>query len=726
MKRILLFVHYNKSETLDDRVIYTLKEIRDLFDTIVVISNSKLSSEDRQTLGNLANVFMQRKNVGYDFSAWKAGLDKIGWDKLNSYDSLTLMNDTCHFPVLPISPYFKKFDKLRSIDFWGASVHKASKSGMPGTDGPIPEHIQSYFITFKKRVFVSKVFRDFWINLKDRNDLQHVIRDYETKLTGILSSAGFKYDAIINTKGSVFKDRAIINPLYQIPEGLLDQNFPFIKLKAVSKYNFINIRSWVKNNSEYPSSSINPYGTSKFLQIIILGIDSMLKKAHLTFLAISVPTIIAFALITPMGFGGDEAAHVYKSYSISQGHLFSVESNVPKNLSESVEYGWKVAGEAPWGSQIYGRHDIGDDAAKQLEMLGDRKLQSYENQEVTYYGAATYPATVYAGAVLGIWIGDTLDLSVQTTLLLARLLNAIPFLLFGASALYILRASMAKWLVFMVLLVPTVLSYAATVNGDPYNIAVVMLFFALFLQCIKDRHKITKKYQWFLATASVLLALAKVPSVLLVGLLLFIPSNRFGSSKEKWIKIGAMVTTALLLTITITYIGYEHLPYRANSSEKISWILSNPIDAMNLFFRTIFMDLPDYINRSVGVIGRNGVFIHQTIILTLFVWLTVLALSVEETVKKKGMLLLGYASLLCLIVIGLLFTGDPGNKIGQITIWGVHGKYFTPFIPIIFYGLGAMAPFKIVQNKNYVGLITIILMVFVTITSVLTYTTALY
>jgi uncharacterized membrane protein len=726
VKRILLFVHFNKSNGLEDRVVFTLKSVRDLFDTVVVMSNSPLSNQDRQTLEGVSDKVIERENIGYDFSAWKEGLDTIGWGALKKYDSLTLMNDTCHFPILPIGPYYKKFERNPRIDFWGASIHKATEDGMPGTDEPVPEHIQSYFMSFKKKVFVSSVFKRFWDDLKAHKDVHRVIQDYETCLTNTLSSVGFKYDAIINTKNSVFAEESVVNPLYQLPERLLEQRFPFIKLKAVSKFNFINLREWAEQNSTYPSGEINPYRTSHFMKTVMLALNFMLKKAHITFLAISIPAIIAFAFLIPLGFGGDEAAHVYKTYSISQGHLFSVAGNVPKNLSDSVGYGWDVASEAPWGAQLYRRHDVSDAAAKQIKQLGDKKFESTAVKQVTYYNGASYPATVYSGAVLGFWVGNALDLSVRSTLILSRLLNAIPFLVFGALALYILRRSMAKWIVFTVLLVPTVISYAATINGDPYNIAVVALFFAVFLQCINNRHKITKKYLWLLTIISILLALAKLPSVLLVGLLFFIPKNRFHNSKDKWLKVGIMAALAILLTVLVTHIGYDKLPYRANSSAKISWVTSNPIDTIALLGRSIFIDSSDYLNRAVGVIGRDGVFVHPIIILMLFIWFSVLALSLEEMGIKKGLLLVFYATLLCATVIGLLFTGDPGNTINVITVWGVHGKYFTPFFPMIIYGLGLLAPFRITSNKNWVGLLTIALMVFVTITSILTYRSALY
>ena len=87
---------------------------------------------------------------------------KYGFDKLSSYDTVTIMNDTCYFPIFDFKNHFINMENNRNLDFWGASIHKATNIGMPGTNGPVPEHIQSYFICFRKKLVNSDVFIKFW------------------------------------------------------------------------------------------------------------------------------------------------------------------------------------------------------------------------------------------------------------------------------------------------------------------------------------------------------------------------------------------------------------------------------------------------------------------------------------------------------------------------------------------------------------------------------------
>ena len=76
MKRLLLYVHYNKFNELSPHVLYQLEQLRPLFSSIYFISNSKLSNKAVQKLqdAKLIDDLLERQNEGYDFAAWKDGI----------------------------------------------------------------------------------------------------------------------------------------------------------------------------------------------------------------------------------------------------------------------------------------------------------------------------------------------------------------------------------------------------------------------------------------------------------------------------------------------------------------------------------------------------------------------------------------------------------------------------------------------------------------------------
>ncbi|HFD8166549.1 TPA: rhamnan synthesis F family protein, partial [Streptococcus pyogenes] len=153
MNRILLYVHFNKYNKISAHVYYQLEQMRSLFSKIVFISNSKVSHEDLKRLKNhcLVDEFLQRKNKGFDFSAWHDGLITMGFDKLEEFDSLTIMNDTCFGPIWEMGPYFENFEEKEAVDFWGITNNRGTKA--------FKEHVQSYFMTFKNQVIQNKVFQ---------------------------------------------------------------------------------------------------------------------------------------------------------------------------------------------------------------------------------------------------------------------------------------------------------------------------------------------------------------------------------------------------------------------------------------------------------------------------------------------------------------------------------------------------------------------------------------
>ena len=256
MNRILYFVHYNKYNSLSDHVIYLLENIRTLYTRIVVISNSPLSETQRNKLSLFCDEIRLRENKGFDFGAWKDALLADGWEKLSQYDNITLMNDTCFGPLFDLESIYFNMEQ-KNIDFWGLTNYKNDKFGMPGTNGPVPEHIQSYFICFKENVVASNSFKIFWHSIKYENDIIKIIQKYEIRLTQILIKDGFKYSVFLD---AISLSNARFDLTFVRPDLCLNFKIPFIKIKSFTffphpKY----IITFIKEKANYPVSLIFDY-----------------------------------------------------------------------------------------------------------------------------------------------------------------------------------------------------------------------------------------------------------------------------------------------------------------------------------------------------------------------------------------------------------------------------------------------------------------------------------
>lgn len=254
MKRLLLYVHFNKYNRVSSHVYYQLSQMRPLFSKVVFISNSQVSDADFQKLASqkLMDAFIQRENTGFDFAAWRDGMTHIGFEELKTYDVITTMNDTCFGPLWDIKDYFLSYEQDDQVDFWGLTNNRKTPKSRH-TQG-FREHIQSYFITFKKSVIQSQEFTDFWSSVENLTDIQEVIDKYETRVTTVFLDAGFNYKVVFDTTQEDISYMLHPDFSYYNPTAILNHKVPFIKVKAIGNNQHITpyLLDDIEQKSDYP------------------------------------------------------------------------------------------------------------------------------------------------------------------------------------------------------------------------------------------------------------------------------------------------------------------------------------------------------------------------------------------------------------------------------------------------------------------------------------------
>ncbi|RSI00455.1 rhamnan synthesis F family protein [Streptococcus sanguinis] len=255
MERILLYVHFNKCNHISGHVFYQLEQLKPLFSKIIFISNSPLTDEDkcrlREDLG-MADL-LERDNRGFDFAAWRDGMNRLVFDTLQNSDSLTLMNDTCFGPLWDLAPIYQRFEEDSQVDFWGMTNFRKTRY--------FEEHLQSYFVTFKQSVLKDKSFREFWSQVEDFADVQDVIDHYETQFTKRFVEAGFRYQSLLDTRQEVARELLHPDFSYYKPLRILEAKVPFLKVKALTGNPFLAryLLEELETNSSYPTSLIREH-----------------------------------------------------------------------------------------------------------------------------------------------------------------------------------------------------------------------------------------------------------------------------------------------------------------------------------------------------------------------------------------------------------------------------------------------------------------------------------
>ena len=255
MERILLYVHFNKCNHISGHVFYQLEQLKPLFSKIIFISNSSLSNEDKCRLREDLGIsdLLERDNRGFDFAAWRDGMNWLGFDTLQNSDSLTLMNDTCFGPLWDLAPIYQHFEEDLQVDFWGMTNFRKTRY--------FEEHLQSYFVIFKQSVLKDKAFREFWSQVEDFADVQDVIDHYETQFTKRFVEAGFRYQSLLDTRQEVARELLHPDFSYYKPLRILEAKVPFLKVKALTGNPFLAryLLEELETNSSYPTSLIREH-----------------------------------------------------------------------------------------------------------------------------------------------------------------------------------------------------------------------------------------------------------------------------------------------------------------------------------------------------------------------------------------------------------------------------------------------------------------------------------
>jgi lipopolysaccharide biosynthesis protein len=180
--KVAVFAHYDPAGLVDDFVIYYLRALRDAGYTVVFVSSSPDfgTSSLQRVLPLVARVLI-RSNVGYDFGAFKDGIEALG--ELSRFDQVVLANDSVYGPLFDLGNVLARCDA--SADIWGMTDNWAGGY-----------HLQSYFLLFRKPALICPMLNAFFRSVRPVQSKQWVIQRYEIGLTRAMQRAGLRCTAL--------------------------------------------------------------------------------------------------------------------------------------------------------------------------------------------------------------------------------------------------------------------------------------------------------------------------------------------------------------------------------------------------------------------------------------------------------------------------------------------------------------------------------------------------
>ncbi len=381
-------------------------------------------------------------------------------------------------------------------------------------------------------------------------------------------------------------------------------------------------------------------------------------------LAYLLPVLLTLAAITPPWQNPDEPTHMARAVQLAHGGLFGMRQwGTAGGISDPAIYAayMPVRGSAMHPTVPLTRAELA--ASQAVRFTPGVSFVSFPN-------TAQYPPLFYVPGAASYWAGRAARLSVDGTLRLARVANAIIFAAAAAAALAI--AQRAKPLLAALILLPGTLQLACSASQDAGMLAATLLAVALIDRVAAERRVATRGEA---ATVAILLgasAMARPPYAcfLILGLLLAPrPARR---EIRILMALAAVVAVWCLFTALHVSVPFSH----ANPAAQLAF-LSVHLHALPAILRaTARYYTGEYWRQTIGELGWNDTLLPGPYIALASGVLALSAAASASAPARRPILpaIAAAGAIGTIFVLQYLFWTWPG----QLVITGVLGRYFTP------------------------------------------------
>lgn len=441
-------------------------------------------------------------------------------------------------------------------------------------------------------------------------------------------------------------------------------------------------------------------GTSGFMQkwywivcaVIIVGFlafafVAFVKKCKLEYIYLTLGLTfgMVFVLSLPPYTAPDEGTHISTTYAfvsefLGEDPIFDETNHVISRGTDG-----DIGGEAQVSLVKF--HDLYE-AAKYPS--GDME------RDFARGGKLDVPFTCYLPQILGVLLGVLLKLSGFWTLYLGKVFAMLFFTMCIFFSIKLIP--WGKMVIMTVALLPMSMELASSFSYDCVLNALCILFISYTLHLICKKDKVTWKDFLFLGIIICVIAPCKMFYFLIAGMLYLIPKEKYKSKKVYWMmNTGILVAGLAVLIIMRFQFLTSHVGGATPSAIEdatvnysIATILGDIPHSISVLFNTAIIKSEFYYNSMWGnQLGSLQVYI-PTFVITSFVLVLFTAgvcTTREERViyepdAKFRLVNLGLSLLMFLGILAALWIGWTPVTYGVIE--GVQGRYFLPFLPMIF------------------------------------------
>jgi len=184
---VCLFVHFDKDHLVDAYVVDWLFELAMKYQIVFITNSDKITEEQLVKVKPIVKCVIVRRNVSYDFGAWRDGMKLLAKNNcLSDLSSLLLTNDSNYLTrnlkncLDRVYRAHEHYEVVGLVDSYQHSYH-----------------LQSFFISLSNVALNNKRVREFYLHkIKHQLFKQDIIIKYEIGFSNILFKEQLRYSVL--------------------------------------------------------------------------------------------------------------------------------------------------------------------------------------------------------------------------------------------------------------------------------------------------------------------------------------------------------------------------------------------------------------------------------------------------------------------------------------------------------------------------------------------------
>lgn len=412
-------------------------------------------------------------------------------------------------------------------------------------------------------------------------------------------------------------------------------------------------------------------------------------------------------VVTPLtGVSWDDQIHYWNTLSLTQ-KIDGFKSSADETMVNSA---YEIG---------HAKKGLHKDKWKSYVNMLESKYQSRELALMDTSGIGIRTIS-YIPASIGILFGRSLGLSWAHVFNMGKIFNLFVYVFIFTLA--IRKVRYGKLFIALIGLIPTNLFMACSYSYDPWVTAWTGLGLAYLVSLLQTPEKKIEMREYLLML--LFFAVGCMPKAVYFPMILpalFIPSSRFKNSKQAFAIRTALISVCLALVASFVLpivhaggfgVGDTRGGAAVNSTMQVQFILSHPLETLNIFWNFI----RDYFFLDTNSSAMNA-FTYMAYLGTGkgWVWVIMVLFAVGMMDREEvsscnwGLRIMGFLGLIITIILIVAALYVSFTSVGSKDVAGVQQRYLLPFILPAFYFMGTPGN-RLNRDKSETAIIPIAFM----------------